>query len=261
MKLNKVFLMLLITILISTGASATRGDIEIIIDGKTIKTDVAPKIINNRTMVPMRSIFESMGASIDWDSKTKTVTGTRGKDVIKLQLGSSKASINGKEITLDVPARTMDQRTLVPVRFVAESLGSTVGWFNNIVFINSDVHKIEDGMILLEGVINHMTYDEVLKAQGYPDPNPGSSIYEPYFTMFTLSKPQDITLRSSGGDVYAGAPKMISLLNFSQIKKYDGKTVILAIDPHPEGTSWPSDTSLPLGEPKSVKYKIIKQLD
>lgn len=256
MKLSKVFLTLVLTMLITTGVSVASGDIDIIIDGTELQTDVAPKIINNRTMVPMRSILESMGASVEWDGKTKTVTGTRGEDIIKLQLDNPKANINGKPITLDVPAKIVNQRTLVPVRFIAESLGATVGWFNNIVFINSDIHKIEDGMILIEGVIEHMTYEEVLKTQGYTDPNPGSALLEPYFTIFTPINPKEITLPSSGGDVYAQVPKMISLINFSEIKKYNGKTVTIGIDPNE--TSWPSDTSLPLGEPRSVKYKVIK---
>ncbi len=93
---------------------------------------VNPKIINNRTMVPMRKIFETFGAKVEWDGTTKTITATKEDTIITLQINNTLAKVtqNGveREILLDSEPTIVDNRTLVPVRFIAESLDKTVGW-------------------------------------------------------------------------------------------------------------------------------------
>lgn len=128
MKLSKLISMFVISIFISTAAFASNEDIKITIDGLNLQTDVAPKIINGRTLVPVRAIFEAIGGEVEWVSDSQTVIGSKGKNTMKLQLGNEKASINGKEFILDVPATSVKGRTLVPVRFVAESLGLGIYW-------------------------------------------------------------------------------------------------------------------------------------
>lgn len=119
-------------------ASAKREKVELVVpehEGITIKingsymyTDVAPTIQNGRTLVPMRAIFENLGADIAWDGETSTVTGTKNGIEVKLTIGNTTAYVNGREITLDTPATLIDSRTMVPVRFVSESLGANVEW-------------------------------------------------------------------------------------------------------------------------------------
>lgn len=96
--------------------------------GKTIASDVAPLIINSRTMVPIRIVTETLGGSADWNGKAQVVT----------------LNINGKTITMkigvvlekyDVAPLIIDNRTYVPIRFVAEELGATVDW-------NADTQEI-----------------------------------------------------------------------------------------------------------------------
>ncbi len=130
MKLNKILLMLVLSIFVSTGVLASSQDIKITIDGVQLETQISAKIINDRTLVPMRAIFEAMGAKVEWDNSTRTVIGTKDNDKIKLQIGNPKANINGKEIILDTPAIIESDVTLVPVRFIAESIGADVGWDN-----------------------------------------------------------------------------------------------------------------------------------
>lgn len=100
---------------------------------------IAPIIEDGRTLVPVRAIFESMGAKVDWDGKTKTVIGKTENKIIKLVIGNKIALVNGKKVELDVPAKIIDGSTLVPARFVAESLGAKVDWDNNTksVLVNS----------------------------------------------------------------------------------------------------------------------------
>ena len=87
-----------------------------------------PFIENGRTLVPLRAIFEALSAKVEWDPETQTVTGTRGGAVILLTIGSSTAYKNGEEIRLDTAPRIVNGRTMVPLRFIAESLGAEVKW-------------------------------------------------------------------------------------------------------------------------------------
>ena len=79
-------------------------------------------------MVPLRAIFEALGASVEWDDATKTVTAVKGDITIKMTIGNDSFARNDETVALDSPATIVDSRTLVPVRAIAESFGSKVGW-------------------------------------------------------------------------------------------------------------------------------------
>lgn len=101
------------------------------LNGEFLEFDVDPTIINDRTMVPMRAIFEYFGATVEWYGDTRTVKAYKDNDYIKLVIDSDIAYKNGKEFKLDVAPTIIDDRTLVPVRFVGESLGINVDWDND----------------------------------------------------------------------------------------------------------------------------------
>lgn len=100
--------------------------IDVKVNGKSIDFDQAPIIENGRTLVPLRAIFESLGASVEWYSETGTVVSKKGKTTVKMTIGSSTMQKDGKDITLDVPAQLINDRTLVPVRAIAEAFGCNV---------------------------------------------------------------------------------------------------------------------------------------
>ncbi len=104
------------------------NEIKVFVDGKELSLDVAPSIISGRTLVPLRAIFESLGAEVKWNSKTKTVTGIKNDITVELTISSKDAFINGRVTSIDVPPLIINGRTLVPTRFVAESLGTDVEW-------------------------------------------------------------------------------------------------------------------------------------
>lgn len=110
------------------------------LDGQPVVFDVSPQIINDRTMIPMRKIFELFGATINWDQNTKTVTSTKGGTTVTLTIDNPNMNVNGNVVTLDTPACIVDNRTLVPVRAVAEAFQTEVGWDENskTVFIESE---------------------------------------------------------------------------------------------------------------------------
>ncbi|MCQ6557513.1 copper amine oxidase N-terminal domain-containing protein [Paenibacillus mendelii] len=102
--------------------------IKIYIDGEILVTDQAPVAIGGRTFVPLRGIFEALNASVDWNQKAQTVTATKGDITVVMKLGATTATINNQKVTLDAPARAINGRTMVPTRFVSESLGEDVLW-------------------------------------------------------------------------------------------------------------------------------------
>ena len=107
-------------------------DISVYYDGVEISFDVKPQIINSRTMVPLRAIFEALGASVEWDDTTKTVTSKRNDTTVELTIGQNYLKKNGEQVALDVPAQVVDSRTLVPVRAIAEAFGVDVYWRDEV---------------------------------------------------------------------------------------------------------------------------------
>ena len=106
-------------------------EVSVFLDGARINfEDQAPAIVNERTLVPLRAIFEALGAKVEWDGATKTVTAVRGQDTVKLTIGDTKLYKNGQvAYELDVPAQIMGGGfTMVPVRAISESFGCKVDW-------------------------------------------------------------------------------------------------------------------------------------
>lgn len=106
--------------------------ITVTINGDELKSDVAPTIVDDRTLVPLRAIFEVFGAEFTWDEATATAEAVMKKGskqtTIKLTENNKTTYVNGEANELDVPAQIIDGRFLVPVRFVAETLGANVEW-------------------------------------------------------------------------------------------------------------------------------------
>lgn len=105
--------------------------ITVTLNGDKIEFDVQPQLIDDRTMVPLRKIFEAMGAVVDWNNDTQTVTATKDDKVVTAKINDKNLYINGVAKTLDVPPMIVDGRTLVPARFVAESFGANVDWVDS----------------------------------------------------------------------------------------------------------------------------------
>lgn len=105
---------------------ASLGEIKITVRGVIIECDVPPVIIDGRTLIPVRAVMYGLGAEVKWDELARTVTVTRNSKTITLNLVSGAAFVNGRKIELDVPAQIIKNRTFVPLRFIAESLGEKV---------------------------------------------------------------------------------------------------------------------------------------
>ncbi len=119
-------------------------EIQVIVNKQPIIfDDTEPKLINDRTMVPMRRIFECMGAKVEWDEATQKITATRRvwdhwrdeTTVIEMQIGSKTMYVNGEAKEMDVAPILDGDRTLIPVRFISESFDAKVDWDNDNQYV------------------------------------------------------------------------------------------------------------------------------
>ncbi|NLM58056.1 MAG: AMIN domain-containing protein [Clostridium sp.] len=116
------------------------------VNGETVKSDLPPIIINGRSLVPVRAIFEKLGAQVSWNATEKKVTVSyNGKDIV-LKINDTYATVNGQKIKMEVPAKIINDRTVVPLRFVGENLDMEVGWYPEKGEITID-NKIVVGQI------------------------------------------------------------------------------------------------------------------
>ena len=99
-----------------------------VVDGNAVSNDVAPLIVNGRTYTPARFVAEALGAKVDWNEATRTVTITKGDTSIVLIVDTTTAYVNGEAVKMDASAFIVDGRTFTPCRFVAEQLGANVEW-------------------------------------------------------------------------------------------------------------------------------------
>ncbi|MCL2838365.1 MAG: copper amine oxidase N-terminal domain-containing protein [Oscillospiraceae bacterium] len=118
-------------------AAAPTSEISVVLNGEILEFDVPPQIIDNRTMVPMRAIFETLGMSVHWMEADRQIVALGAVYGIQMRIGdyemtrTSFATLVGDEdppIILDVPPMIVDNRTLVPLRAISEALGATVDW-------------------------------------------------------------------------------------------------------------------------------------
>ncbi len=128
MKKLRITALLLAFCLMCSFSAMAANEIRVMLDDEYIKFDVAPEIIDGRTMVPLRAIFEAMGAEVEWDGDTQTVAAIKDETVVVAFIGEKIIYVNDEETVIDVPPMIKNGRTLVPVRFITEAFGYNVKW-------------------------------------------------------------------------------------------------------------------------------------
>ena len=137
--------MLFSTMLFSVSASS--NEISVYLDAAKIEFDVQPQIINDRTMVPIRAIFEKMGAVVEWDQNISSAICTKGDTIVKMTVNSTDMYVNDQITKMDISPVVIDGRTLAPARYVAEAFGADVQWSeknNTVVICSKDVYAYAD---------------------------------------------------------------------------------------------------------------------
>lgn len=128
------------------GVMASAQEIQVTVDGSPVAFhNGGPRQIDNRVLVPLRGVFEQMGADVRWHPARREVVANRGGSRVVLHIGDRSADVDGKEYTLDVPAMIMNGNTMVPIRFLSESLGAEVHWnsADQMVAITTDAGRAE----------------------------------------------------------------------------------------------------------------------
>lgn len=137
----KKIVSLIITLCVALSCTSVFAkDVTVNLNGQKMEFDVNPFIEDGRTLVPMRAIFEAIGASVTWDGETRLAIALyqiNGEpNHIALQIDNKTAHVNDSKVELDVPARIVGDRTFVPLRFISETIGKTVTW-------NQDTYTVD----------------------------------------------------------------------------------------------------------------------
>ena len=113
--------------------------VSVLINNNIIAFDYPAIVVNGRTLVPLRGIFEAIGATVDWDNNTQTATGKLDSTTVSISIGSKVLYKNGVPVELDVPAQLISGYTMVPVRAVAEAFDADVEWDgdSNTVYVTT----------------------------------------------------------------------------------------------------------------------------
>ncbi len=124
MKKNMLTFIFLIALILAPAYSAEAA--KVAVDGRQVNILTVTK--NDTILVPLRTIFQALGAGVNWDEQTQTVTANKKQTTIELQIGSKVAYCNGNQVLLQTPGKIVNGNTMVPLRFVSEALGAAVDW-------------------------------------------------------------------------------------------------------------------------------------
>lgn len=131
-KLRPALLLLLAAILAVPAKGYASGQVRLFIKGSYIEGDVAPRIVENRTLVPLRLVSETLGYDVHWNDADRSIRITQKDRALDLKVGSKTATISNagttQTVDLNVPPRIVENRTLVPLRFISENFGEKVDW-------------------------------------------------------------------------------------------------------------------------------------
>lgn len=173
----------------------------------------------------------------------------------KISDRSQLEKLAGKEITSDGESASKDKMQAKESNQDSKSSVGSKGPSNEKIQAMIREER-KAGRLVLDGKIRILTYMQVLEVQGVDDPNPEHSNPNEEYIIFILAKPQKITARSSGGAYMTTRQvKVMGLADYDYVRKYDGKNVTISVDL--DGTMFPSDVGLPLGEPMSASFKIL----
>ena len=133
--MKKILLVgLLLALLCSAVSVSAAQEVTVLLNGEKLEFDVPPQIIDDRTLVPLRAIFEAFGASVEWIEADQMILASYDSKLLSMVIGKQEfvltnAATGEKAVVqLDVPAQIVNDRTLVPLRAIAESLSAEVNW-------------------------------------------------------------------------------------------------------------------------------------
>lgn len=166
------------------------------VNGNDIPIDeqgTVPVIINDRTLLPVRAVVEQMGGTVGWNSETREVTLTCAEDEIKLIIDSTKALLNGEVQTLDTAPTVINDRTMLPIRFIAESFNFSVLWNGDEQAVTITGTKPEEQA-------------PVIQPEETPEP-PGKSLVVYFSATGNTKSLAEKIAEESGSDIFEIVPE------------------------------------------------------
>lgn len=164
--MKKIFIFVILSLLTLCLGYAVTGDnpkpIKVYIDGKTLVFDVDPEITKGITIVTMRPVFESLNMSLKWDASLRKVTAEKENLLIELYIGSDKVTVNNQVVNLDTSVYIKEDRTMVPLRLVAESTGADFQWDPDTRSIFIDTEKTKPYPIVDTGLFDLFSDNRLL---------------------------------------------------------------------------------------------------
>lgn len=160
-----------ISIPVTTTAQDNEQSINIVVSGSAIECDQPPVIVEGRTLIPLRAVAEAVGAEVNWDDAEKAIYINTASSELRLEIGADEMEIktDGKAETIpvEVPAQIINERTMVPVRFVAEALGLNVEWQeeNKTVIISSKTAEASEALTEYDSQIQEDTAETTTETQ------------------------------------------------------------------------------------------------
>jgi competence ComEA-like helix-hairpin-helix protein len=181
---------------------------KVFVDGAALTFQVPPRVEQGTTLVPLRGIFESLGATVVWDGATQTVKASKADTQIQLKIGSTTAYRNGQAVTLAVPGKVINGSTLVPLRFVSEALGADVKW---------------DGptqTITITSTVSTPSGSTTTAKIHFIDVGQGDAIY--------VELPNNVDILIDAGDVGYGS----TVVDYLKSRNVDDIEILIATHPH-----------------------------
>lgn len=206
-----------------TISSRAENTIPIIINGLEIASDQPPIIIEDRILVPLRVIFEALGATVTWNNDTRSVIATRGDISLYLAIGSNTLYKNGQPVHLDVPGQIINDRTMVPLRAVSESFGANVVWDNDtrIVYVDINIEPTPEKPDVDDPEISNPTEPEDPKPPIETPEEPDTPPVEPEYPEVTPPEEQRPSIDEQEKNI-AYNTALIQFLNGYSYEAYYG---------------------------------------
>lgn len=134
-KMISLLLIIILGIMATPAIFAASSAVSVSVNGDIVSFDQPPIIVNDRVLVPMRGVFEKLGATVSWNGNTQTATAKLGSVEVKITIdkeymlySDSSRSIKDSRRNLDVPAQILSDRTMIPIRAISEAFGCSVNW-------------------------------------------------------------------------------------------------------------------------------------
>lgn len=211
-------------ILSCSAVSAADNEVKVYLDGTQLQFEQPPVIQDGRTLVPMRAIFEALGADVDWQGETQYIGATSSSkgQMIEMHINNNIITHNGVDITLDVAPQLINGYTMIPLRVVSECMDANVEWDGNTktVYVTN-----KNSIIEIYGNNTHYIGECMYgAAQGYGTlfvSDDTGAVSELYCAYFENNEPIEGYVRYANGDMYQGG--------FSNFE-YNGKGTIFFAD-------------------------------